>query len=186
MERRAYLQDLRNRAWEGAKTGRGGLTDGELDWLVQELQQSTDPGEQASIIKTLAIVGKLAHKPLIESFLAGPEPDPAHMALFVLCRYWDLTADYIDVIADFIRGIEWDTDWGECRLWATSIAQDYLLGTLEPKLVDALLHVAEDAQLDEETRSNAYQALQTIFGTSEMSKAQVLERAREITTHQGQ
>ncbi|HEX8599262.1 MAG TPA: hypothetical protein VF952_12190, partial [Chloroflexia bacterium] len=63
---------------------------------------------------------------------------------------------------------------------------DYLLGTLEPKLVDALLHVAEDAQLDEETRSNAYQALQTIFGTSEMSKAQVLERAREITTHQGQ
>ncbi len=144
-----YLDYLRNRAWDGETDINNGLTDEEIAWLVQELQESTNSNVQMSIIKTLGILDRQCHRGLIESFLTVPDCKPAHMALFVLCVYWGKTADYIEQVAAFIRGVDWDT-FGDCRFWAVGIAGRYLEEAYEPRLIDALLESAEREQEDEQ------------------------------------
>ncbi|WP_044882784.1 hypothetical protein [Neochlamydia sp. EPS4] len=126
-----------------AKWGR--LTPEEIAYVEQKLQDKK-ADEDEDLPTWIFIVGRLAlirHRPLLEKFLYHQmEPWVCIQALRALCTYWEYTQDYLKELKMFIRGVEWDPH-DDIRLWALSIAGDFLKEHYDPELLQLLLDVFE-------------------------------------------
>jgi hypothetical protein len=160
-----------------AATGRGqGLSAEELQTVVTELQEAGDPRRRPILLKILGYSGDVAYKSLVEPFLTGPDDAAAQWALYVLCRYWGLTAQYIPHIRAFLRGLPWD-DIGMVQETAFFIAEDYLAGASDPVLLGEMLQLAEGRGTDERTRELAQEALARLSARTGGSPENALKEA---------
>jgi hypothetical protein len=162
-----------------AATGRGpGLSAADLQAVVAELQEPGDPRRRPILLKILGYTGDVAYRSLVEPFLTGPDPAAAHWALYVLCRYWGLTAQYIPQIRAFLRRLPWD-DLGMVQETAFFVAEDYLAGVSDPGLVGEMIQLAEGRGTDERTRELAQEALVRLSTKTGASPENALKEAPE-------
>jgi hypothetical protein len=85
--------------------------------------------------------------------------------VWILCRWWDLTADYKEHLLRFLRGVEWD-DLGEASRAASGVAGDYLREHTDPDLLEAVLDVyrSRDREVRRSVRQGAFYALVEAVG----------------------
>lgn len=81
-------------------------------------------------------------------------------ALETLCTYWYLTADYVDWLIWFGKGVEWDFKWNPTvRPLALSIAGRHLAYKKSRRLLELLIAVSEDETEQRKNREEAASAL---------------------------
>lgn len=162
----------------------GTLSDEEFSYLVERLKKYESETD-SDIYSLIYAIGKadlnqeppcsnprgLQHRKLIEGFLYYPkDPMVSSRALAVLCRFWELTGDYLEIIRDFLVGINWD-EGEEVQLTAISVAGEYLhdyqvRGEIEIEMIQLIAAIAEDETKNEGIREMAYQALARASGAS--------------------
>ncbi|MBS4167184.1 MULTISPECIES: hypothetical protein [unclassified Neochlamydia] len=124
----------------------GKLTPEEIAYVEHKLQDKK-ADEDEDLDTWIFIVGRLGlirHRPLLEKFLYHQtEPWVCMQALKALCTYWEYTKDYLKELKMFIRGVEWDPH-DDIRLWALSIAGDFLKENYDPELLQLVLDVFEN------------------------------------------
>ena len=94
----------------------------------------------------------------------------ARLAMWVLCYYWGLTAEYTEQLLRFMRGVHWD-HMEQCRLAAIAIIGDYLATASDPQLLGQLVTTCENRGEDQTIRAHAYAALATAVGLDHESQA---------------
>lgn len=114
------------------KSKNGRLTDEQISYVVKRVE---DPKVELEDLYTcIFILGMafttrprgLKYRQLVESFLYYPkDPEISAIALKTLCDYWDLTADYLDVVKEFIKGVVWDKE-RDLVLVSVNIAGEFL------------------------------------------------------------
>lgn len=124
----------------------GTLTPDEVDYVTRTFYSST-PGEHEDLANCVYILGRIGadqHRSAIEKLLYFPsDPDVSATALRVLCIYWKYTADYLDKITLFIKGVDWD-DADEVRLMAFSALGKYLQKQKSFECIKLLADFVED------------------------------------------
>lgn len=100
---------------------------------------------------------------LVEYFLYHPyDSFTAGLALNVLCSYWNFTNDYLDVLKQFIRGVDWDTD-GEVKGKAITLGGSYLKNNFDKGLLSLLIDIFDkndpSDEIEDFKRLEAYIAL---------------------------
>lgn len=121
----------------------GTLTDDEIHYVVEKIKSSqVEDGDDEDLYTLIHILGRAdcvvapkniyspargtKYRTLVESFLYYPSNTCiTEIALKTLCTYWGYTADYLEEIKSFIKGVEWDED-RDISLIATSTAGEYL------------------------------------------------------------
>jgi hypothetical protein len=174
---------LFKRAYSGAETGVGGPTRGELTELADRLSAEHDNYAKYKILRIFGFAGDTTFRHQVEAFLAGPSAELARTALYVLCNYFDLTSEYIEVLHDFIVGVPWD-EGGACQIAAYSIADGYLQTNKDPRLINALIIVAEAKGTDAYFREDAMNALRRALQLYDDPDSLVLEKSRAFVTEQ--
>ena len=120
------------------------------------LQQPPAGQSLGLLIRTLGYAHSgIKYKYVLEQLLDGSDFSAAHMALYVLCNYWDLTTQYIPQIISFLRG-----EKGYIEYFVCPIAGTYLASHTEPELLDAMIQLAESNKGILEVQ-DAYEALYT-------------------------
>jgi hypothetical protein len=170
--------ELLERAHRDAATGQEGLSAEEVEALARRLGQTTPSWERYRLLKIFGYIGDVSHRHIVEPFLAGPDPGSAEGALFVLCRQWGLTGQYIEPILTFMRAVPWDDELRIVQDRAFTCANDYLIEYPEPKLLRELIRIAEAADSDENERARAYNVLANLTGESFTDPASILHQAK--------
>lgn len=134
----------------------GQLSEKELRDIADGLASSKDPYEG------LLVLGRAEAKQyrgLVEGYLdASDNPMLARLALQILCRYWDLTEQYLCQIMTFMEGVDWDEE-DDVRLMAIGCAGSFLLNHSCKPLLAALLRIFHDTNERQLIREVAYRAL---------------------------
>lgn len=153
------------------------LSDEEISYVLKKIQNykpGDDDYELSNCIYIVGRIGAIQHLKLIEKFLHHKTNGivPAK-ALKVLCRYWELTPNYLKEIKEFIRGSEWDES-DDARSMAIEIAGEYLCKGEDKELLGLLIDVfynfehsnayIGNSRYPDLIRSSAYQALLTAGG----------------------
>ena len=141
----------------------GGLTEGEVSAVAEELRKQLPETDKYTLLYIVGRAGGPAYRGLVENHLQGPDDMLARLALWILCWYWQLTADYTTQLITFIRGVAWD-GLEECRRAATSIAGEYLRTHTHPDLLHALVEIYENGNEEGSLRLNAYYAIADAMG----------------------
>lgn len=117
-----------------------------------------------TLIHILGASGAVRYKELVAGYL-NEKDDPmlARIALQVLCSHWNMTAQYRDEVAAFIRGVEWDID-EVVRLAAVSIAGEWLRSSRDKTLLALLFDVFATVTNSSIVRQEAYFALARAYG----------------------
>lgn len=157
-----------------AKATAGKLSSRELEQVVKSLQaKNRDPYGALLIIGR---AGAKQHRSLVERYLqASYDPMLARLAVLILCRYWGLTADYLTVLEQFIRKVEWDEE-DDVRLMAISCIGTFLARKKERSLLALLLQIFRDSNEPTDIREEAYGALALATGKSPATRRVNLNR----------
>jgi hypothetical protein len=93
------------------------------------------------------------------------DPSISSIALKTLCTYWELTKDYVIVIKQFIKGVDWDED-DEVALTAISIAGEFLRDSekKDKELLQSLLNILNKEDESNVNVESAYMALARAVG----------------------
>ena len=89
----------------------------------------------------------------------------ARVALQILCRFWDLTDKYRDIVARFLKGVNWDYD-GDVRQIAITATGEFLAANRDCILLDQLLRLSDPANDWESERRIAIEAIARAVGLS--------------------
>jgi hypothetical protein len=170
--------ELLERAHRGAATGQEGLSAEEVEALARRLGQTTPSWERYRLLKIFGYIGDVSYRHIVEPFLAGADPGSAEGALFVLCRQWGLTGQYIEPILTFMRGVPWDDELRIVQDRAFTCANDYLIEHPKPKLLRELIRIAEAADSNQNERARAYDVLANLTGESFADPVSVLDQAK--------
>jgi hypothetical protein len=135
----------------------------EIAEIVAELHRSQPDIDRYTLLYLLGRGGDSSYRSAVEPYLEGPDDMLARLALWVLCWYWNLTAEYAKQVARFMHGVHWDES-AQCRLAAIFIAGDYLAVASEPRLLKSLITLCENRGEDQTLRAHAYSALATAMG----------------------
>lgn len=127
------------------KTRSGELTQEEFDLIVETVRDGPYDEGLYMLINILGLVGFGEElREIVEKFLYYPaETYVSKEALKTLCLGWGLTQDYLNQVANFIRGEEWDSN-EVVRMMALTIAGEYLRDSFDKDLLKLLLQVFED------------------------------------------
>ncbi|MDR3504422.1 MAG: hypothetical protein P4L79_17790 [Legionella sp.] len=137
----------------------------EIDWVVKRIdsQSLTHTTTLDTELFILGISQAKKYRKLLEKFLYYPEdPIISCTVLKSLCRYWDLTTDYLDDLKTFIKGVEWD-DIGDVRLMAITMAEEYLKTNFDRELLKLLIRTFESIE-NIEIQYRVYQAILVAIG----------------------
>jgi hypothetical protein len=197
------LQYLYKRAKQGATTmdlgvptEEEGLSDEEVERLVDDLERSDDPLRQSKILGILEYAGAEDFRKLeddLRQFLGGPNSWLARKALTILCESWELASEYGEQLRTFMRGVAWD-DRTMCQAEAIRLAGEYLAArerrrVLDPgdlQLLEELIQTYErEAEVDGR-RMEAFNAMYHIVGEPDASDTDVIERAKNLLLEKGQ
>jgi hypothetical protein len=138
------------------KASSGQLTDAELKALAAELPTREDPYEY---LLAIGRAGAKQYRGLVESFLnASEDPMLARLALQILCRYWDLSDQYLPQIRRFVDKVDWDEE-DDVRLIAISCAGSLLAQRPCKPLLASLLRIFRDPDESQTVREVAYCAM---------------------------
>ncbi len=131
-------QDLLQRArW-------GKLKPEEIDHIAQEIQKRRPALDRASLLHILSESKDKRHRKLVEKCLYSGDVKLAKMALQTLCVIWGETAQHIEDILKFLRGVDWDTQQGgHVILIAISVSGEYLRGGKNGQLLAELIDIYE-------------------------------------------
>lgn len=155
----------------------GTLSDEEFSFISQKIKKNTFE-DNDEILKLLYIVGHSGaeeHRSFVEKFLFyRSDTLVCRQALKTLCMCWHLTADYLDAIKMYLRGVEWDES-DEVRLSSMNIAGEFLRKKIDPELLQLLIqifeHLGETSDLYESrdyarnfVKSCAYEAIARAMG----------------------
>lgn len=155
----------------------GQLTSEEVAYVVKRMNACKLDDEE-ELIRLIYILGHAyleGHKSWVEKFIYYPKSTlVSQQALKALCNCWHLTADYLDVIKMYIRGVDWDES-DEVRVTAIRIAGEFLRKKFDKELLQLLLLVLEKLgetemlnEKDEDERdflkSCAYEAIARAMG----------------------
>ena len=104
------------------------------------------------------------YRELVERFL-DCEDDPmlARLALQILCGYWGNTAQYLEEVLRFMRGVPWDQE-EDVRQIAVSEAGEYLRSNTEPRFLRELISIFESEDEERSMHEGAYFALARAVG----------------------
>ena len=153
------------------------LTSDEIADVAQRIKD-IKPGNKEDLpclIFALGRSGADQYREMVEKFLYYTSGEWVCIeALRALCTYWCFTADYLKELKMFIKGAEWD-DTDDVRLWAMSIAGDFLKENYDRELLYLLLEVFENLGKSTSVReirdyarsllqSAAYEAIATAMG----------------------
>jgi hypothetical protein len=150
----------------------GPLPSDEVEAIASELQKPWPDTDRYTLVYLLGRGGDASYKSLVEPYLEGPDDMLARLALWVLCWYWGLAADYTEHLLRFMRGVYWD-HMEQCRLAALAITGDYLAAASasDHKLLRQLITTCENKGEDQTIRAHAYSALSTALGLDNGSHA---------------
>src|SRR5689334_13615513 len=99
----------------------GPLSADDVTEIVTEIQKPQPEADPYTLLYLLGRAGDVSYRSIVEPYIEGPDDMLARLAMWVLCWYWGLTAEYTEQVVRFIRGVHWD-QFGQCRLAAISIA----------------------------------------------------------------
>jgi hypothetical protein len=134
---------------------RGTLSPEEVDAVAHELRHRQPDGRARERLAALLYAGDARHRDAVEPYLDGTgDAGTAGLALLVLCAGWRLTRDHLERLVDFI-----EQDRPELHRPAFAIAGTYLATRRSRRLLELLLHVAEDAGRPPSVRALALGAL---------------------------
>ena len=148
----------------------GPLPREELEAIAAELRKPWPDTDRYTLVYLLGRGGDASYKSLVEPYLEGPDDMLARLALWVLCWYWGLAAEYAEHLLRFMRGVHWD-QLEQCRLAAIAIAGDYLATASDPQLLRQLITTCENKGEDQTIRAHAYLALSIAMGMDNASHA---------------
>lgn len=173
------LAELLSRAHAASSGGAARLSPQELRSVITRIQHpnQTSTTDLVALIRILGYEGGPHYRSVLEPFLGGPDASLAHWALWVLCEYWGLTAEYVDVLARYIRGVDWD-DLGTCRYFAMVTSSDYLQSHKEPKLLRAFVALLAEPSTLQEDREEALHALARAYGNPGINETALLQLAK--------
>jgi len=144
------------------------LSKDELAEVVQRIKQynEEDSEDLYTLLHTLGRSGAWEYRSLVEPFLSyTADPMIPRIALKTLCDYWNLTSSYLDILKEFITGVEWDED-AVVRVVAISISGEYIRTTNDKSLLRLLLDIFENEKEEIEMRSFAYEAIARGIGVN--------------------
>jgi hypothetical protein len=124
------------------------LSKSELDEIVKRIRQfkEGDDDDLYSLLYALGRSGASEYRNLVEKFLIYPADSMiSRIALRTLCTYWDLVPYYIEIVKNFIKGVDWDDD--QVRIAAISIAGEYVRSTNDKECLKLLLEIFEQYKL---------------------------------------
>lgn len=148
--------------WPIKKAIEGSLSRHELESVAQSLVTGENDRYEALLI--LGRAGAIQYRKLVEQFLdRHDDPMMARLALQVLCRYWELSTDYRDVLKRFINKVDWDQD-DDVRLMAIASAGSLLAKEKDLNLLASLLQIFRDLSERQIVREAAYIALAVAMG----------------------
>jgi hypothetical protein len=131
---------------------------------VAALLHTAPEEDRYTLLYILGCVGNpTEHRSLVERYLAGPDDLLAQLAVYILCRWWDLAPQYVDELFAFVQGVDWD-DLEQVRWVAVSVAGEYLQDHQEPDLLEILLDIYRNVDIKHSTREYAYWALAEAVG----------------------
>jgi len=144
----------------------------ELEWVVSELNQSTDRRRSARLIKILKYATEDWMLPSLAKFLDGPSPGLASEVLEIF-RDIDAAAEYADQIISIMRGLPWDElQW--CQRGAMECIEEYLRSHSNPRLLRELLNIYESEEFEANIREEAMRSLERVVGIEDLSRETVL------------
>lgn len=125
--------------------------------------------DEADLYTVIHAVGKaelIQYQDRLEKFLISPnDPLISAITIRVLCGYWELTEQYIDIIVEIIQGVEWDED-EDVKLEALNVIGSYLFEHKDPYIFGLIIGILEDEDNFNAVRSAAYTSLGRAFGRS--------------------
>jgi len=141
----------------------GQLTGAEVNALGLALSDPNEP-DLYTVIHAIGKAELKQYKEKLESFLDYPrEPLISAITVKVLCGFWELTDQYIDVILKFIQGVEWDED-EDVKLESLNVIGNYLINNKVPHIIQLILETFENEDNFNAVRSAAYISLGRAFG----------------------
>ena len=136
----------------------GLLSRQELDEVAARLERREPSGDLHEELIILKFGGDARYRRAVEPYLDfQADLQIARTALDTLCSYWYLTADYVDWVVWFGKGVEWDFDWGfpTVRPLALAIAGSHLAYKKSRRLLELLIGVSEDETEQQKNREEA-------------------------------
>src|SRR5262245_19268792 len=139
----------------------GLLSRQELDEVAASLERGEPSGDLHERLLVLMFGGDARYRLAIEPYLDfHADLEIARSALETLCSYWYLTADYLDWLVWYGKGVEWDFKWSPTvRPLALSIAGRHLAYKKSRRLLELLIAVSEDETEQQKNREEAASAL---------------------------
>ena len=139
----------------------GLLSRQELDEVAASLERREPSGDLHERLLVMMFGGDARYRRAVEPYLDfHADLEIARSALETLCSYWYLTADYLDWLVWYGKGVEWDFKWTPTvRPLALSIAGRHLAYKKSRRLLTLLMAVSEDETEQQKNREEAASAL---------------------------
>jgi hypothetical protein len=143
------------------KAKAGILSRRELDEVAARLERRALTSDLHEKLLVMMFGGDARYRRAVEPYLDfQANLEIARSALETLCSYWYLTADYVDWLVWFGKGVEWDFNWSPTvRPLALSIAGRHLSYKKSRRLLALLITVSEDETEQQKNREEAASAL---------------------------
>jgi hypothetical protein len=142
----------------------GDLSPSELAMVAKALGDGDHDADPYDLLLVLGHSNATQYRSIVEQYLRGnDDPMVRKAALEVLCRHWDLTGEYLDVIRRALKGLPGDED-GDLLLSAVGISGEYLREHSEPVLLETLLGLFRDVRVRQIVREAAYGAIARAVG----------------------
>lgn len=141
----------------------------ELNDVANQLIQNPLREDRHTLLHIIGLAGTSGYRAVVERFLTDPDSWTARLALHILCSpwYWNLTAEYLPQITEFLRqGLPPDGD-ESARSEAAHLAGPYLAHRAEPGLLRVLLDILANKQEPVDMREDAGRAVAQAMGYSE-------------------
>jgi hypothetical protein len=134
----------------------------ELDEIAGRLERKELSSDLMEKLLVMMFGGDIRYRRAVEPYLDfQANLQIARTALETLCSYWEVTADYVDWLVWFGKGVEWDFDWGlpTVRPLAFSMSGRHLAYKKSRRLLELLIAVSEDETEQQKNREEAASAL---------------------------
>lgn len=132
------ISNLVARAKKGEVRGR------ELQGIAHILSNGTGGSDTYRLLYVIVRSGARKYEGLVSDYLYYREdPMVARLALQALCVFWGLGHKYLNVMEDFLRGVDWDY-LGDVQGVAITAAGEYLRDHNSYPLLAELFRLAQD------------------------------------------
>ncbi|NRB68437.1 MAG: hypothetical protein HRU48_13895 [Vibrio sp.] len=144
------------------KANEGSISSKEIKYVYDALKNGS--GEAYDFLLILGRANATEYRNIVEQYLHHPEdPMLSRLALQILCRYWGKAKDYIEILCEFIEGVDWD-DEEDVRDMALSCASEVFKEKNSTELLKYVYDIFNNPHEDSISRGAAYESLAVLFG----------------------